>query len=341
MTIRFAAVGFTHNHIYNLVNALRSAGAQPVAFYDDEEDRIADFTARFPDIRRARRLEEILEDDSIQLVAGAVIPNERAPFGVRVMRHNKDYLCAKPSFTSFEQLAEARRVQAETGRIYAVFYSERLDNPATFRASELVAAGAIGQVVQTVGFGPHRLLNHGYRPDWIFDRQYFGGIINDLASHQIDQFLYFTGSTSAEIVAASVGNFRHTQFPLIHDFGEVLLRAPAASGYIRVDWLTPQGLNTWGDVRLFIQGTDGYIEIRKNIDLDGREGTNHLFIVDQTGTRYMDCSGVQPPYVAQLLADVRDRTETAMSQAHCFLVSELALQAETQAVDLTQLNGSK
>jgi hypothetical protein len=40
-----------------------------------------------------------------------------------------------------------------------------------------------------------------------------------------------------------------------------------ASGYFRCDWFTPDGLSTWGDGRLTLLGTEGYIEIRKYVDL--------------------------------------------------------------------------
>ena len=331
MSIRIAAVGLSHNHIYNQVNALLAAGAELIWFHSDEADRAAEFSGRFPQAKQARVVDEILDDDSIDLIASAPVPNERGPLGINVMRRGKDYICAKPGFVTLDQLHEARRVQAETGRIFAVYYGERLGNAATVKAGELVHAGAIGRVVNTTGFGPHRLLGHVERPDWSFDKARHGGILVDLASHQADQFLYFTGSTEAEIVAAHVGNVRFPQFPNMDDFGDMTLRSPNATGYVRVDWLTPEGLDTWGDVRLFLLGTEGYIELRKNADIAGRDGGNHLFVVDQKGTRYIDCAGTPLPYASQLIHDVLNRTETAMSQAHCFLASELALIAQQEA----------
>jgi predicted dehydrogenase len=335
MSIRIAAVGFSHYHLFSQVDILLNAGAELVWFYDADPERVAEFTGRYPQARLARELDEILDDESIQLVVSAPVPNERAPLGVRVMQHGKDFSSAKPGFVSLEQLEEARRVQAETGRIYAIHYGERFGSAATVRAGELVHGGAIGRVIQMTGFGPHRLLGHTFRPDWSFDKAYFGGIINDLASHQIDQFLYFTGSTSAQIVASQVGNFKFSQFPKMDDFGDLVIRSDRATGYIRVDWLTPDGLPTWGDVRLFLLGTEGYIELRKNCDIAGRPDGNHLFLVDGEGTRYVDCSDVPLPYGKQLIHDVLNRTETAMSQAHCFLASELALRAEQNAVSVT------
>lgn len=332
MSIRVAAVGFDHPHIYNILKALVDAGAQVVWYWDTEPERLAHFASVYPQAQQARSIEEILDDPSIQLVASALVPSERAPFGIKVMQHGKDYTCAKPGFTTLEQIAEARRVQAETGRIYAVHFGERLDNHSTVKAAELARSGAIGRVIQTVGFGPHRFLGHVVpRPAWTKDPQFYGGILNDLACHQIDQFLYFTGSTSAEIVSSQVGNVYHTQFPLFEDFGDLNIRSDHATGYIRVDWLNPRGLNTWGDVRLFVLGTEGYMELRKNIDIAGREGTNHLFLVDQQKTEYIDCTNVPLPYGGQLISDVLNRTQTAMDQTHCFLASELTLIAQQRA----------
>jgi predicted dehydrogenase len=338
-TIRFAVIGLNHGHIYGQVNLLLRAGAELVSVFGREPELLAQFTKTFPQARVARDEAEILEDRTIQLVVSAAIPNERAPLGIAVMRHGKDYMSDKPGFTTMEQLAEARRVQAETGRIYSICYSERFENAATVKAGELVKAGAIGRPLQTIGFGPHRA-NLPSRPDWFFRRERYGGIITDIASHQADQFLFFTGSTSAEVVAAQVANYHHPEHPGLEDFGDLLLRGNGGTGYIRVDWFTPDGLDTWGDTRLTIIGTEGYIEVRKNIDIAGRPGANHLFLVDQRGTTYIDCGGTPLPYGPQLVSDIVNRTETAMTQAHCFLASELVLQAEAQAERLGNLKES-
>lgn len=333
MSVRFAAVGFAHNHIFNQVDLLLREGAELVSYWGRETERLPEIAARYPQARAARSLDEILDDDSISLIVCADIPAARASLGIEAMRHGKDFSTAKPGFVSLDEVAEARRVHAETGRRYFVHFGERLDNAATVKAGELVRAGAIGRVVQTTGFGPHRLLGHIPRAAWSYDAAQHGGILNDLASHQIDQFLYFTGSDTAEIVSAHVGNMRfREQFPAFQDFGDLTIRSAHATGFVRVDWLTPDGLATWGDVRLFLLGTDGYIELRKNIDLAGRPGGSHLFLVDHHGTQHIDCSGVTLPYGAQLLADLRDRTETAIGQAHTFAACELALRAQAMAV---------
>lgn len=328
--IKFSAIGLNHGHIYGQVGAVERGGGELVSFFATETDLIAAFSKRFPRAKLARDEKEILEDRSIQLVVSASIPDERAPLGIRVMEHGKDYMADKPGITSLEQLSEVRRVQKSTGRIYSIMYSERFENPATVKAGELVKAGAVGKVVQTIGLGPHRM-SIKTRPQWFFDRKRYGGIICDIGSHQADQFLFFTNSTKAEVVAAQVGNIHYPQYPEFEDFGDVMLRGDGGTGYIRVDWFTPDGLKTWGDGRLTVLGTDGFIEIRKNIDVAGRPGGNHLFLTDQKETRYFDCGKEPTPYGGQLVNDILNRTETAMTQAHCFLATEMALRAQKQA----------
>lgn len=332
--IKFAVIGINHAHINGQVGAVLRGGGELTAVYAKEPDLLAAFVKRFPQAKVARSETEILEDRGVQLVLSSAIPDERAPLGVRVMQHGKDYMADKPGITTLAQLAEVRRVQAATRRIYSIMYSERLENRATVKAGELVAAGAIGRVVQTIGLGPHRM-SPKTRPAWFFDRPRYGGILCDIGSHQADQFLYFTGSTRADVVSSQVGNVHHPQYPTFEDFGDVTLRGDKGTGYIRVDWFTPDGLPTWGDGRLTVLGTGGFIEIRKNVDIGGRPGGNHLFLVDQKETRYVDCSTVPLPYGEQLVSDVVNRTETAMSQAHCFLATELVLKAQQQAQRLT------
>ena len=328
--LKFAAIGLNHGHIYGQVESVVRGGGELAWVYAKEPDLLAQFTKRYPNAKVARSEDEVLADASVKLVVSAGIPDERGPLGIRVMRAGKDYMADKPGIITLEQLAQVRRTQQDTGRIYSIMYSERFENKATIRAGELVKAGAIGQVIQTIGLGPHRI-SLSSRPEWFFDRKRYGGIICDIGSHQVDQFLYFTGSTKGDVVASQIGNVHYPNHPNFEDFGDLTLRGDKGTGYIRVDWFTPDGLSTWGDGRLTILGTDGYIEIRKNVDIAGRQGGSHLFLVDKKETRYIDCSQQPMPYGTQLVDDVLNRTETAMPQAHCFLATELALKAQKQA----------
>jgi predicted dehydrogenase len=329
-SLRFAAIGLNHIHIYEQVGTLMQAGAEFAAFYSREPEIAEGFGKLFPQPRRAADPREILEDRTIQLVTSATIPDERARLGIEVMQHGKDFLVDKPGAVTLEELEELRRVQDETGQIWAIFFSERLASPATERALELVRSGAIGRPLQTVGFGPHRL-GLTARPEWFYQPARTGGILADLASHQTDQFLMFTASESADVVAATVANYAHPERPELEDFGELLLRSDHATGSARVDWFTPEGLETWGDVRLMVLGTEGTIEVRKNCDPAGRPGGDHLILIDAEGTRHFDCSQDPLSFGPTLLYDIAGRTEEALPQAHCFRAMELALKAQARA----------
>jgi predicted dehydrogenase len=333
----FAAIGINHGHIYGQTRVMLDAGCRLKSFYAPEDDLAAAYAKAFPQARRVDDERAILEDDGVRLVLGAGILAERAPMAVRSMRHGKDVMLDKPGATTLEQLEELRNTQEETGRILSILYSEHYTQRATVAAGELVKAGAVGRVLQTVGLGPHKIGNYA-RPDWFWSLQQTGGILCDIGSHQVEQFLFFTGARKADVVSSQVANFDNPEHPEFQDFGQILLTSEGATGYIRIDWFTQDGLPVWGDGRLFILGTEGTIELRKYIDLEGRPGGDHLFLVDRKGTRHIDCSGTKITYGESLRDDVLNRTETAMSQAHCFYAPELALIAQARA---TQIGGAR
>ncbi len=330
--MRFAAIGLDHRHIYDLTRELVAAGATCAGVWPETTDArvLEGFRERFPDVPAVASKDALLDDPTIGLVVSAAVPRDRAALAVDAMRRGKDVLVDKPGIVTREDLAAVERTVRETGRIFSIAFTERFLTPSTNKALDLVRQGAIGRVIQTVGLGPHRL-NRALRPDWFWDTSTYGGILIDIASHQIDQFLVFTGATDAEIVASTAENRATPESPYFEDFGEVLLRSGPASGYIRVDWFTPDGLPTWGDGRLFIVGTEGTIELRKYVDIAGREGKDHLFLVDRAGTRHLACEGEPLTYFRDFLADLRDRTDTAMPQAHVFAVSRLAVEAQERA----------
>jgi predicted dehydrogenase len=335
-SIKFAVVGLDHYHIMSMTAAMQRGGGELVSVYSNNPKALADFHKRFGDVKVAGSEDEILNDQSIKLVAAAPIPDQRATLGIRVMAHGKDYLTDKPGIINLEELADVRKAIKETGRIFAIMYSERLEVKAAVKAGELVKAGAIGRVVQTVNLAPHQINQPGSdaRPDWFWDVARYGGILCDIGSHQADQFVYYTGSTVADVTASQVANVNHPDKPHFQDFGDMLLHGNGGAGYVRVDWFTPDGLGVWGDGRLFILGTEGYMELRKYADIGGRKGGNHLLIVDHKQTRYMDCSDVVLPFGLQFIGDIVNRTHVAQDQEQALLATELVLKAQKQARDL-------
>jgi predicted dehydrogenase len=332
--IRFGVIGIEHRHIYHLIQGLLDAGATCAGYATTHSDKgvLDGVRSRFPGLKAVATPQALLDDASVQLIVTAGIPAERAQIAVNAMRHGKDVLTDKPGVTTFAQLAEVRETVRQTGRLFAICFSERHIVPSVGMAQRLVKEGALGEVFHTLGMGPHRL-NAATRPAWFFDKANYGGILVDIASHQIDQFLVLTGSADAQITHAAWSHIGPATAQDFQDFGEVALvsRTNPARGYIRVDWFTPDGLPTWGDGRLFIAGTEGSIEIRKYLDIEGRSGGDHLFLCDRSGTRHIDCSQEPVTFFRQLVSDVLERTDHAVPQAHVFTVSRLALEADARA----------
>lgn len=330
-SLKFAALGIDHRHIFGQIQNMLDVGAEFAGWWTEGEPETRDgFVKRFSDAHRYSTVGELLSDDSIELVLIAAIPNDRARHAVACMNAGKDVMVDKPGCTTLEQLDQVRQCMADTRRIWSIDFSERFEVASVTRAAALVQSGAIGKVIQTLGMGPHRL-NRPTRPDWFFDRESYGGILCDIASHQIDQFLYFTGSTDADIRLATVGNYANPEDRGLQDFGEISLQSDKGHGYIRVDWYTPDALPTWGDGRLTILGTEGYIELRKYVDVARDDSIDNLYLVNGTRHEKIDCSDAGYPYFQNLKNDIANRTETAMPQAHAFKVMELALKAQVMA----------
>ena len=330
MSLTCVALGLDHRHIYGMTENMERAGVRCLGYWTEgNPETLAGYVKRFPHMPRFAQLKDALAAGA-DLALISAIPSDRADLAVRAMAHGMDVMTDKPGCTTFAQLAEIKDCVAKTERIWSVNFSERFETRASTVASELVAEGAIGRVVQTVGLGPHRL-NRATRPGWFFERDRFGGILTDIGSHQIDQFLHYTGSTEAEITRAFTANYANPQDPQLQDFGEISLQSDRGSGYIRVDWFTPDALPTWGDGRLTILGTEGYLELRKYVDVGGAPGIDHVVLVNGTRCEKIDASGADLPYFSRLASDIRNRTETAMAQQHCFTVMELALRAQAMA----------
>jgi predicted dehydrogenase len=332
----FAAAHLDHGHINGQCNGLVEAGAQLKWVYDPDTAKAEALAAKFPGARLARSLDEILDDSAVQLVAAAAVPCDRGPLGCHILRAGKHYFTDKAPLTTLAHLAEARATTAATGKKFAVYFSERLHVEAAVHAGHLIAQGAIGRVLQVLGLGPHRI-NRPARPDWFFDPLAYGGILCDIGSHQFEQFLHYSGATTASILHAATANYANRDKPGFEDFGEAsLVGDNGASNYVRVDWFTPDGLGTWGDGRTLILGSEGTLELRKYLDVARSRSTDHLYLVDRHGEHHLELQGrVGFPFFGQLILDCLHGTENAMTQAHAFYAAELAIRAQLAARSLT------
>ena len=276
----------------------------------------------------------MLEKPEIKLVAAAAVPSERGPLGLRVMD------CGQGLFHGQDALHDARpaRRRARGGagdgqEIHGLFQRAaargvRGARRATHRAGRDRARGAGAS-----GSGRIAARRRAGRT-WFWSQEKTGGILCDIGSHHFEQFLYWSGATEREgrpragRELSSQGSSRSSRT------GAKRTSSPSngATNYIRIDWLNPDGLRTWGDGRAFILGTEGYIELRKYLDVGRDLEGDQLYLVDHKGEHHIRCHGeVGFPFFGQLILDCLNRTENAMTQEHAFLAAELCLTAQAMA----------
>ena len=191
--------------------------------------------------------------------------------------------------------------------------------------------------MQVIVVAPHRLSKDA-RPDWFFDKSRYGGILTDIGSHQFEQFLYYGNATGGNVNFARVENFNNPDKPELDDFGEASLTLDnGISCYCRIDWFTPDASRAWGDGRLLALGTDGYIEVRKYLDIGRADNPPSVFLVNNEEEREITFEGAQHfPFFGELILDCLNRTENAMTQEHVFRSAELSLLAQ-QIADASKL----
>jgi predicted dehydrogenase len=237
--LKFAALGLGHKHIYGMAAGMVEVGGEFSGYWTEGEPQPhSGFIKRFPDVPRFDEQQSILENQEISIVLIAAALADRGKLSILAMSHGKDVMVDKPGCLTKAELADIIDCATQTGRIWSISFSERFKVPATTKADELIAAGAIGEVVQTVSLAPHRL-NAATQPNWFWRPEQVDVILSDIGVHQVDQFSHFTGEEDAEIVHSLVRNFKNSKHCDFQDFGEINLLSGSKQGYARLDWYTP------------------------------------------------------------------------------------------------------
>lgn len=319
-------IGARHDHVIMQVRQLLDAGATLGPIHEPDESSFAAFQSAFPDVPRVDSAEQILDDDSIQLITGAGIASERAPMGVAALRAGKDVIVDKPGVLDRANVAAVQQAMDDSGRRFTIWFHERLSSRAANRAVEIAQSGRIGDIVGCSVLAPHRLRASG-RPDWFWDQSKAGDILIDLASHHLELFLELVGDRPLSIDWAQQDNVAMPERTNFSDVATVVASAPNFTGTIRVDWHSPESLGTWGDGRVFIQGTTGYVEVRRAIDIAGDPGVNHVLWVDDDGIHREQLDEAELSFAAAYLNDLGNGTDNAIPIDRWRRTSELALDA--------------
>jgi predicted dehydrogenase len=333
--MKFAVIGINHGHIYGQVKGLLSVpGCSCAGVAADQPQLLEQFALRFPEIP-VRTRESILHDDTIDLIASAAINSQRGSLAVEAMSHGKHFFVDKPPLTDLAQLDPVRRAMETNGRLLFVYYSERLDNPFDPQAKAIYQQDGIGELVHLMGLGPHKL-NKDIRPEWMWNPAEYGGVINDLLSHQVDWFCWFTDQKIRQF-SSRIGRFGSAPDRDFDDFGDVSVTSEnGITGYFRADWFTPVCSPVWGDVRGLIVGTRGTIEIRRITNLGSRDpadaGPCMILTNHQHGPMRIVPETPFPTWPRDIVSSIHTGKNLLNAPEMLFHVMETTLNMQRQAV---------
>ncbi|NPV80086.1 MAG: Gfo/Idh/MocA family oxidoreductase [Firmicutes bacterium] len=264
MDIKIAVVGLAHPHIYDFLNeALGLDGVRLTGIVEEDATTRLNASKRYGQVPAFETMDDLLESVDVDLIATAAVNNRKADIIVNALKKGKHVISDKPLVTTMEDLERVKEAFREAGpnARLCMLLTERY-NPSLVTAKQVIDSGEIGEIVNCIALRPHRLAP-STRPLWMFNRKEYGGIIVDLAIHDIDILRWFTGSDIAKIFAAHHSNSRFRQFKEFEDNGEIFLALDNGStAFIRVDWLTPDGYPHHGDCRVLVVGTKGQVEAR-------------------------------------------------------------------------------
>ena len=335
MSHAFSVIGLNHGHIYGQVQGLLATGKWTLKdVYAAEPELLEAFTAKFPDVNVASSEDQILEDEEIELVASASINSDRGPLAVKALNAGKHFFVDKPCATTIDYLEAIKEAVARTGKKWFAFFGEMVVSGEVEWVRNELQKGNLGEPVHFMGLGPHTL-KIGGRPDWMFDGTQYGGILNDIASHQIAQFIYWMDQDPIPQFSR-VGNLHHPEKDDFQDFGDATFTgSKGATGYVRVDWFTPEGLPHFGDIRQQLLTTEAYIEHRKVLDIGDPELKPKLIVTRMDkGPAVIDLKGERAPFFTRLTTDVEEGSETAIPFELGYTASKAIIEMQRQAVTL-------
>jgi predicted dehydrogenase len=251
-----AIIGVAHPHVEYVLEELKRSDRKDytlLGVQDSDVELAHHYAAPFGAPVFAQVNEILAERPDVAVIAGRYA--ERGTEAAAALRAGAHIIADKPLCTSLEQLNEVEQAVRVSGRSVTLLLEKR-GYPETLAAHEFIQTGGLGEIVGITSVGPHKL-NPNTRPEWFFRRDEYGGIIGDLAVHDLDTALLFAPAQSAQVRgwvrAVAPNGFAH--------YGVASVITPTTVISAEVSWLTPQASDVHGDYRMRVVGTRGTLEI--------------------------------------------------------------------------------
>jgi predicted dehydrogenase len=249
-----AIIGAAHSHLDYVLDEVAAGGAaRIVAVVEHDPARLASLRQRTGAPGYADH-QAMLREHRIAAAAVVTEFGDRARIVADLAAQGILSIVDKPLAVRMADLDAV--TTALRGRDLVALMLEKRFYPVTLALRELVAAGRIGQIVAIHATGPHKLRPAG-RPAWLFDQASYGGILADLAVHDIDLALLLCGAGSGQ-VSGWISPLAAPGTAAFAGFGRALVSCDGGPQIaIEVDWLQPDASPRHGDYAMRVTGTHG------------------------------------------------------------------------------------
>jgi predicted dehydrogenase len=199
-----------------------------------------------------REEEPLISHSGIDMVVVAAPSHLHRELAVRAIEQNKHVLVEKPMALTLEDAREIIGKAASKSVKLTVGLVERF-NPVYRKVKEFLNLSAVGDLVS---LSAKRRTKSDRRPPWYPDPAKSGGVIVDLAAHDIDLMRWLVEDEVARVCAVS--NLSVCRGAV--DNAMVLLAfRRGVTGSLEASWRLDPHYPSWGDVRLEVVGTEGML----------------------------------------------------------------------------------
>lgn len=187
------------------------------------------------------------------------VPAQRAGLAQRALESGAAAIVDNPLALTHDALDQLIAAVDKYDRP-VVTYQPGRGNPMVLAAWDAYQAGRIGDLVRVFVNGPHKI-RPAKRSHWHWTRTGNGGILIDIGGHSFDFCCWFAGA-EPDTITAFHANHNWPQHPEFQDFSQATIRfTNGVLANVEQDWLAVDAMQSFGDARLWLQGTKGKIEL--------------------------------------------------------------------------------
>lgn len=189
---RLAIIGTGSRGMYHINHLLQIPHAEIVAICDIYQPHLDNAAKLCPKAKQYKDYNEAINAADVDGILISTPLNQHAPISIAGLKAGKHVFCEKSMARTLDECKEMYEVYKESGKVLYIGL-QRLFDPKYLKALELIQNGTIGEIVGLRNFWYRN--NDWRRPvpepslekqiNWRLYRESSGGLMTELASHQL------------------------------------------------------------------------------------------------------------------------------------------------------------